>query len=182
MSSVLESKPAAANDSVLAEKLTFSRNLQAVTNKIHATSNIDEIMLELSQDICSLFNADRLTLLSLDPKVPDEIPDDAFHDWRVLGKTDILDIEARKKLVAGLKQGAEGWEGAFAGCFNPRHGIRVAHKGKSIDLVICFECRAVHVFGGENKDDQFQITDSAQAVFDQSLRAAGVPLAEKAKK
>ncbi|MPZ45786.1 MAG: GAF domain-containing protein [Betaproteobacteria bacterium] len=64
MSSVLESKPA-AEDSVLAEKLTFSRNLQAVTNKIHATNNIDEIMLELSQDICSLFNADRLTLYAV---------------------------------------------------------------------------------------------------------------------
>jgi type II secretory ATPase GspE/PulE/Tfp pilus assembly ATPase PilB-like protein len=65
MSSVLESKPAAAQDNVLAEKLTFSRNLQAVTNKIHATNNIDEIMLELSQDICSLFNADRLTLYAV---------------------------------------------------------------------------------------------------------------------
>ena len=64
MSSVLESKPV-AQDSVLAEKLTFSRNLQAVTNKIHATNNIDEIMLELSQDICSLFNADRLTLYAV---------------------------------------------------------------------------------------------------------------------
>ncbi|MCC7080735.1 MAG: Flp pilus assembly complex ATPase component TadA [Burkholderiales bacterium] len=64
MSSVLESKPA-AQDNVLAEKLTFSRNLQAVTNKIHATSNIDEIMLELSQDICALLNADRLTLYSV---------------------------------------------------------------------------------------------------------------------
>ncbi|MGH8637066.1 MAG: ATPase, T2SS/T4P/T4SS family [Burkholderiales bacterium] len=64
MSSVLESKPA-AQENVLAEKLTFSRNLQAVTNKIHATNNIDEIMLELSQDICSLFNADRLTLYAV---------------------------------------------------------------------------------------------------------------------
>jgi type II secretory ATPase GspE/PulE/Tfp pilus assembly ATPase PilB-like protein len=64
MSSVLESKPV-AQDSVLAEKLTFSRNLQAVTNKIHATTNIDEIMLELSQDICSLFSADRLTVYAI---------------------------------------------------------------------------------------------------------------------
>ncbi len=60
MSTVLENKPVAQDN--LAEKLNFSKNLQAVTNKIHATSNIDEIMLELSQDICSLFNADRLTL------------------------------------------------------------------------------------------------------------------------
>jgi light-regulated signal transduction histidine kinase (bacteriophytochrome) len=60
MSTVLENKPVAQDN--LAEKLNFSKNLQAVTNKIHATSNIDEIMLELSQDICGLFNADRLTL------------------------------------------------------------------------------------------------------------------------
>ena len=43
-------------------RLTFSKKLQAVTNKIHATDNIDEIMLGLSQDICELFNSDRLTI------------------------------------------------------------------------------------------------------------------------
>ncbi|CAG4883933.1 protein of unknown function [Georgfuchsia toluolica] len=46
-------------------RLAFFKNLQTVTNKIHATSNIDEIMLELSQDVCNLFNADRLTIYSL---------------------------------------------------------------------------------------------------------------------
>jgi len=46
----------------VANRLVFLKNLQGVTNKIHATSNIDEIMLELSQDICQLFNADRLTI------------------------------------------------------------------------------------------------------------------------
>ncbi|MCX8085543.1 MAG: ATPase, T2SS/T4P/T4SS family [Rhodocyclaceae bacterium] len=49
----------------LGARLTFFRNLQAVTNKIHATANIDEIMLELSQDICALFNADRLTIYAV---------------------------------------------------------------------------------------------------------------------
>ena len=46
-------------------RLAFFRDLQLVTNKIHATSNIDEIMLELSAEICSLFNADRLTIYSV---------------------------------------------------------------------------------------------------------------------
>ncbi len=46
-------------------RLAFFKNLQTVTNKIHATSNLDEIMLELSQDVCSLFNADRLTIYSI---------------------------------------------------------------------------------------------------------------------
>ncbi len=60
MSTVLENKPVVPDN--LAEKLNFSNGLQSVTNKIHATSNIDEIILELSQEICSLFNADRFTI------------------------------------------------------------------------------------------------------------------------
>lgn len=43
----------------------FFRQLQAVTTKIHATENVDEIMLEASADICKLFNADRLTLYAV---------------------------------------------------------------------------------------------------------------------
>ncbi|CAB1368579.1 GspE/PulE family protein [Denitratisoma oestradiolicum] len=49
----------------VSSRLAFFKNLQTVTNRIHATSNVDEIMLELSQDICSLFNADRLTLYAV---------------------------------------------------------------------------------------------------------------------
>src|SRR3970040_1763925 len=60
MSTVLHSKPVSRDS--LAEKLNFQQRLQAVTNKIHATKNIDEIILELSQDLCGLFNADRLTI------------------------------------------------------------------------------------------------------------------------
>jgi type II secretory ATPase GspE/PulE/Tfp pilus assembly ATPase PilB-like protein len=43
----------------------FFRQLQQVTTRIHATENIDEIMLEASQDICKLLNADRLTLYAV---------------------------------------------------------------------------------------------------------------------
>src|SRR5688500_14505686 len=46
-------------------RLAFQKQLQAVTNKIHATNNVDEIMLEVSADVCALFNADRLTIYSV---------------------------------------------------------------------------------------------------------------------
>lgn len=49
----------------VASRLLFLKKLQAVTNRVHATSNIDQIMLELSQDICELFDADRLTIYAL---------------------------------------------------------------------------------------------------------------------
>jgi type II secretory ATPase GspE/PulE/Tfp pilus assembly ATPase PilB-like protein len=63
MSAVL-SHPAATQTDVNL-RLAFQKQLQLVTNKIHATSNIDEIMLEVSSDICQLFNADRLTIYSI---------------------------------------------------------------------------------------------------------------------
>ena len=43
-------------------KLLFSKNLQHVANRIHATQNVDEIILEVSADICRVFNSDRLTI------------------------------------------------------------------------------------------------------------------------
>ena len=49
-------------DEDMSARLEFTKNLNHVTNKIHATSNIDEIMLDVSKDICALFNADRLTV------------------------------------------------------------------------------------------------------------------------
>src|SRR5262245_29833226 len=60
MSAVLSTQSAASGD--VNTRLAFQKSLQAVTNRIHATNNADEIMLEVSADICSLFNADRLTI------------------------------------------------------------------------------------------------------------------------
>ncbi|MGE5128313.1 MAG: GAF domain-containing protein, partial [Sphingomonadaceae bacterium] len=63
MSAVLSHKAASQSD--VNARLAFQKQLQAVTNKVHATSNIDEIMLEVGNDICTLFNADRLTIYSV---------------------------------------------------------------------------------------------------------------------
>src|SRR5260370_18341830 len=63
MSAVLSHQATTQTD--VAARLAFQKQLQAVTNKIHATNNIDEIMLEVSADVCALFNADRLTIYSI---------------------------------------------------------------------------------------------------------------------
>jgi type II secretory ATPase GspE/PulE/Tfp pilus assembly ATPase PilB-like protein len=63
MSAVLSHQGQTQSD--VGARLAFQKQLQAVTNKIHATNNIDEIMLEVSADVCALFNADRLTIYSI---------------------------------------------------------------------------------------------------------------------
>jgi type II secretory ATPase GspE/PulE/Tfp pilus assembly ATPase PilB-like protein len=65
MSTILQSQNSQEQLGEITAKLGFTRNLQAVTNKIHATYNIDEIMFEVSKDICDLFEADRLTIYLL---------------------------------------------------------------------------------------------------------------------
>ena len=62
MSAVLEPRTSSGNVADMSVKLAFSKKLQAVTNRIHSTQNVDEIMLDVSRDICQLFEADRMTV------------------------------------------------------------------------------------------------------------------------
>lgn len=43
----------------------FYKRLQQVTTRIHDTENLTNLMLDVSQDICGLFNADRFTLYAV---------------------------------------------------------------------------------------------------------------------
>lgn len=44
------------------DRLDFARKLQILTNKIHGTDNVNQIMLDLSSEISELFQCERLTL------------------------------------------------------------------------------------------------------------------------
>jgi type II secretory ATPase GspE/PulE/Tfp pilus assembly ATPase PilB-like protein len=53
---------AASGEDALAQKMSFQQKLLALTGKVHAATNFDDTMLELSQELCDLFEADRLTI------------------------------------------------------------------------------------------------------------------------
>ena len=53
----------AADDDV--RRLVFFKKLQTVANKIHATDRINDIILDLSPDICDLFGCERLTIYTV---------------------------------------------------------------------------------------------------------------------
>lgn len=57
--------PIDSNPSDMSRRLGFFKNLQRVANKIHATRDSDEVLLEMSEDICELFHCDRLTIYAL---------------------------------------------------------------------------------------------------------------------
>lgn len=52
-----------------------------------------------------------------------------------------------------------------AGCFEPRHGIKIVNKTKVTDLVICFQCYSVLIYSGK-QSGEFLIEGSPK-VFNQ---------------
>ncbi len=102
----------------------FYRQLQQVTARIHETENLEQIMLEASQDICKLFNADRLTLYAVNedhtaivskvktglnssrdlklPISPQSIAGFAAFSKQLLNIADVYDDEALKLIHPGL--------------------------------------------------------------------------------
>ena len=62
-SAVIKGQPEQRNNvHDMEDRLAFTKSLNHVINRIHAASNVDEIMLDVSKEICTLFNADRLTI------------------------------------------------------------------------------------------------------------------------
>jgi type II secretory ATPase GspE/PulE/Tfp pilus assembly ATPase PilB-like protein len=60
------SQPAAADVDNLQSEIAFRAGLQEIGNKIHAASNLDEILIDLKDEIISLFAAQRLTVYVID--------------------------------------------------------------------------------------------------------------------
>jgi type II secretory ATPase GspE/PulE/Tfp pilus assembly ATPase PilB-like protein len=102
----------------------FYRQLQHVTARIHETDNVDQLMLEASQDICKLLNADRLTLYAVSddksaivskvktglnssrdlklPISPQSIAGYAAFSKKLINLADVYDDEALKRIHPSL--------------------------------------------------------------------------------
>jgi hypothetical protein len=124
-----------------------------------------------------LSKAEQFELLSLNPNSEGDQSKDAFHGYKALGKTVVKNAEARKHLTESLIKGMEG-DIDPAKCFNPRHGIRATHDGKTVELVMCFECHQFKVFTGPGHVSGFLVDKSPEPAFDKILKDAGIPKAK----
>jgi len=128
----------------------------------------------------ALEKAEKVELYSLEPRGAKG--KDLFHDYTVLGKVELKDKADRADAVKAVA-GALG-VGSGAKCFDPRHGMRLVRGGKSVDLVICFRCSNVRVYGLTANDKSVRVTTAktAQEALDKILSGANVPLAKPPKK
>ncbi|MBW2559195.1 MAG: pilus assembly protein, partial [Deltaproteobacteria bacterium] len=61
-----DGRTAKAQITELEEKLNFSKALRDMTNRIHAATNLRQILIDLRDDILGLFNAHSITIYVAD--------------------------------------------------------------------------------------------------------------------
>jgi hypothetical protein len=129
---------------------------------------------DLPKEVREAFDqAAEIELYSLNPN-PDREKTD-FHGWQSLGKT-TLKGEDLKTVRDAVEKGRKESTGDVAGCFIPRHGIRIVREKKTYDLVICYQCLSAAVYDGDKKVGSFLTTRDPVAVLNKVLSAAKVPL------
>jgi len=131
--------------------MKFSACLMCVVGLVTTVAARADDNKEVAAAWAILEKAESWDLLSLDTKRQKVETKDGFHEWKVLGRITIKDAPTRRDLLAALKKGIaedeerkrkEREEGRLTatGCFQPRHGVRATHEGKTVEFLICFEC------------------------------------------
>ena len=132
-----------------------------------------------------LFAAEKIDIYSLDPRNGKLKEDEAkkqkkdiFRGWPVLGVTNVADKDARKTLVEQVTNAiGTGSIIEAARCFHPRHAIRATHDGKTVDLIICLECRRVEVYENGQCMGTCVTRRTAQKTMNQILSDAKIKIA-----
>jgi hypothetical protein len=118
-------------------------------------------------------HADSLELLSLHPHEQLEASN-TFHGFAILGSVRLADECTKTRLIADLVEGLLEPVTA-ASCFIPRHGVRASRQGRTVELVICFECNQARVYV-ERHQDWTTIGRKPKDVIIETLSEAGIPV------
>lgn len=102
-------EPLPESSSNIDDQPNFLQELQLVINRIHAASNLDQILLEVRKDIRMLFNADRLTIYTMNEdrscllsRVQTSL--DSFHDLKFpVAEHSIVGFVSQNKKIINLK-------------------------------------------------------------------------------
>lgn len=133
-----------------------------------------------------------LVVYSLEPqrRVGDDYKLEAgevvFQRYLVIGSTTVTGSKIRE-LLEGVEKGIERDRLKRAICFEPRHGMRhTAKDGTVTEWLMCFECIQVIVTvqkaGVEVSREDYYLNHTPQKLLNDTLRTAGVKLAEGADK
>jgi hypothetical protein len=101
-----------------------------------------------------------------------------FHNYPILGRTEIKDPKRRNELLCALYKGVRKIRRGIPDCFEPRHGIIATRGTNQVELVICFECEQIAEYADGNHAWSL-MSKEPRELFNRTLTEAGVPLAKR---
>jgi hypothetical protein len=135
-------------------------------------SDPDELII-YSLDVPEIGNEDELARAKSKGEV--------LYSFPVLGKVRVTEPAKIREVLRSVRRAIAN-PPSPKNCFSPRHAVRTVKDGEIVDLVICFECNTYFIFRGvEPKGGRLTpaIGSEPEALLDQVLSDAGVPLAPK---
>ena len=126
-----------------------------------------------------LFSLEPVDIRNPRSKLIKKVAKGVFHNYYILGKASFASDDARKKLLSPFYQAvidAHKKDSSPAKCFQPRHGLRIHHQGKKMDLVICFQCHRFLLFADFAKQRGFSIEHTFSQNFTKALTAQKIPV------
>lgn len=147
---------------------------QRLTNPETTTAEIKQAFPKDSY--MAFLSANKLTLYALNPEGQIEAAE-KFNNYSIVGKTEIDTIQHQKELKGAVIREMAGAKSAD--CFNPQHGLRaVGNDGKTVELVISFECRKFVVYSDGAQSEGSIKAENLESPFNQILRNAGIEAAK----
>lgn len=134
----------------------------------------------VASDVATILDApDRLEILALEPYHgrrggASDFDAGLFHGHQVLGSALLPDAETRRDLIKLVYQGLHDSHDMKARCFNPRHGISATRDGRTVELVICYECSQVDIHGPGAQEAQLDTSPKVEPEISRLFRSAGV--------
>ncbi len=97
-----------------------------------------------------------------------------FHEHEVLGKASITNRTEQLELYGAITNGLRALEGNRFPNFDPRYAVRIQREGKTVDLILSFECRTAEEVLGEKRE--LTISSAPAEVFKRAFDRHGLLL------
>jgi type II secretory ATPase GspE/PulE/Tfp pilus assembly ATPase PilB-like protein len=200
MISVLQN--VAAGEDVLAQKLAFQQRLQALTGRIQAAPNIDEILGDVAQELTEVFEADRLTIYvisddkgSIVSKVKTGLH--SFKDIKLpINEQSIAGFTAAHKRVLNIR---DVYDDSELKSYSPQLNflkavdVKTGYRTRQMLVAPVLDSRSrdligvVQVINARNgrpfppfmEEGVAQLADTLATAFQQRQKSAGMPLRSK---
>jgi hypothetical protein len=129
--------------SVVLSAAVLSVHAEAATKPLPSSKN------DLPTGVARVLDSpDKAILYSLEPWENAEPADSTLHGFKIIGQL-ALDPRLAKTVGARFKAAVASREGPMAACFDPRHALSVTSGGETYDLLLCYACGHLEIFGGD---------------------------------